>query len=75
MNDAQLRTKLKNKDVGKFGIGDGLYFRVTPEGTCFFIHRYTINKKRREIALGKYVKPPLGLSLAQAKLKLAESKK
>jgi integrase len=71
MNDAQLRAILKEGKVGKFNVDRGLYFRVTAEGTAFWIVRYTINGKRREYTLGRYGKPPIGLSLANAKLKAA----
>lgn len=71
MNDAQLKAKLKEGKVGKFNVDRGLYFRVTAEGTAFWIVRYTINKKRREFTLGRYGKSPVGLSLVNAKLEAA----
>jgi integrase len=71
MNDSQLKSKLKEGKVGKFNVDRGLYFRVTLERTAFWIVRYTSNSKRREITLGRYGKPPEGLSLANAKLEAA----
>jgi integrase len=71
MNDAQLRSKLKEGKVGKFNVDRGLYFRVTSEKTAFWIVRYTTNAKRREITIGRYGKAPEGLSLANAKLEAA----
>ncbi len=71
MNDAQLKSKLKEGKVGKFAVDRGLYFRVTKEGTAFWIVRYTVNAKRREITIGRYGRPPEGLSLANAKLEAA----
>jgi integrase len=71
MNNAQLKAMLKAKKVGKFNVDRGLYFRVTEEGTAFWIVRYTINKKRREMTLGRFGRPPEGLSLANAKLEAA----
>jgi integrase len=71
MNDAQLRSRLKDGKVGKFNVDRGLYFRVTVERTAFWIVRYTVNNKRREITIGRYGRPPEGLSLANAKLKAA----
>ncbi|MGS0724777.1 tyrosine-type recombinase/integrase [Shewanella sp. 0m-11] len=71
MNDAQLKSKLREGTVGKFNVDRGLYFRVTPEGTGFWIVRYTNNNKRREVTIGRYGKSPEGLSLANAKLEAA----
>lgn len=71
MNDAQLKSKLKEGKVGKFAVDRGLYFRVTKEGTAFWVVRYTVNAKRREITIGRYGRPPEGLSLANAKLEAA----
>lgn len=71
MNDAQLKSKLKEGRVGKFSVDRGLYFRITKEGTAFWIVRYSVNSKRREITLGRYGRPPEGLSLANAKLEAA----
>lgn len=74
MNDAQIRSKLKNKVIGKFSIGEGLYFRVTNEGSGFFVLRYVFNGKRREMTLDRYGRPPLGISLADAKIKAIQNK-
>ncbi|WP_239059053.1 Arm DNA-binding domain-containing protein [Colwellia sp. Arc7-D] len=71
MNGAQLRSRLKDGKVGKFNVDRGLYFRVTVERTAFWIVRYTVNNKRREITIGRYGRPSEGLSLANAKLKAA----
>ena len=71
MNDAQLKAKLKEGKAGKFNVDRGLYFRVTAEGTAFWIVRYSINTKRREMTIGRYGRAPEGLSLANAKLEAA----
>ena len=71
MNDAQIKAKLKSKIPGKYNVERGLYFRVSEEGTGFWILRYTINKKRREFSFGRYGRPPEGMSLAEAKNKAA----
>jgi integrase len=71
MNDAQLKSKLKEGHVGKFSVDRGLYFRITKEGTAFWIVRYSVNNKRREITIGRYGRPPEGLSLVNAKLEAA----
>src|SRR5690606_36997533 len=56
-------------------IGDGLYLRISNEGTAFWCLRYSINGKRREMIIGRYSpKDSGGLSLAEAKLKAAQAK-
>lgn len=72
MNDAQLRATLKSGRVGKYKVDTGLYFRVTEQQSAFWILRYTILGKRREMTLGRYGRPPEGISLSEAKLKALE---
>lgn len=74
MNDAQLKATLKAGKVGKFKVDTGLYFRVTEQQSAFWVLRYTINGKRREISLGRYGKPPEGLPLSEAKLKAIQTR-
>jgi integrase len=74
MNDAQIKAKLKAGHSGKFNVDRGLYFRVTEEGSGFWILRYTVRGKRREFTLGRYGKPPEGLSLADARLEAAQTR-
>tara|TARA_R110001583_G_C5647577_1_gene408423 strand:- start:1639 stop:2895 length:1257 start_codon:yes stop_codon:yes gene_type:complete len=74
MNDAQIKAKLKAGSPGKFTVDRGLYFRVTVEGSGFWILRYTIHGKRREFTLGRYGKPPEGMLLAEAKLAAAQTR-
>jgi integrase len=71
MNDAQIKSKLKVGKPGKFNIERGLYFRVSKEGTGFWILRYTINNKRREFSFGRYGRPPEGTPLFEARLEAA----
>lgn len=72
MNDAQIRAKLTAGNPGKFAADRGLYFRVTKEGSGFWIFRYTIHDKRREFTIGRYGKPPEGIPLADARLAAAQ---
>ena len=67
MNDAQIRARLSAGTPGKFNVDRGLYFRVTKEGSGFWIYRYTINGRRREYTIGRYGKSPGELSLASAR--------
>jgi len=71
MNDAQIKAKLKAAHPGKFRVDRGLYFRVSNEGTGFWIFRYTIHGKRHEATLGRYGRKVDELSLSQAKDKVA----
>ncbi|ENK2913161.1 tyrosine-type recombinase/integrase [Vibrio alginolyticus] len=68
MNDAQLKAKLREGKVGKFKVDTGLYFRITEQGSAFWVLRYSINGKRRELTLGRYGRMPEGLPLSDAKL-------
>lgn len=67
MNDAQLKAKLREAVPARHNIGDGLYFRITANNTAFWVLRYSSNKKRKEISLGRYGRPPEGMGLAAAK--------
>ncbi|MFL0797824.1 MAG: tyrosine-type recombinase/integrase [Cellvibrionaceae bacterium] len=74
MNDAQIKAKLKSGTPGKYTADRGLYFRVTTEGSGFWVLRYTIHGKRREFTLGRYGKTPEGIPLAEAKLLAAQTR-
>ncbi|MTI13698.1 tyrosine-type recombinase/integrase [Sansalvadorimonas verongulae] len=66
INDKQVKSLLRKGVPGRFAAGNGLYFRVSKEKTGFWILRYTVNNKRREISLGKYGTKPGELSLVEA---------
>lgn len=70
LNDKKIKSLLKQAKTGRHAVGNGLYFRVSAEGSGFWAVRYTINNRRRELNVGKY--PSVGL--AQANLKAAEIK-
>ncbi|MFS2059741.1 tyrosine-type recombinase/integrase [Kosakonia cowanii] len=44
---------IKASQLGKYGDGRGLYLKVPPKGEPYWMLRYTIGSKRREITLGK----------------------
>ena len=71
MNDAQIKAKLKSKLTGRYSVGQGLYFRVSNEGTGSWALRYIFNGDRREFSIGRYGRPPQGISLADARSKAA----
>jgi integrase len=75
MNNAQLKSLLKEGKAARHALNDGLYFRITKEGSAFFTFRYTFNKKRQEMQLGKYNLNSDGMTLAEARLKGHEIKK
>ncbi|HCH1566053.1 TPA: site-specific integrase [Vibrio parahaemolyticus] len=74
LNDKQLRSLVKNGKVGKHSLGHGLYLRISAEGTPFWVVRYSIHGKRREISIGKYGLQYGEMKLAQALEKTFELK-
>ncbi|REL34044.1 tyrosine-type recombinase/integrase [Thalassotalea euphylliae] len=75
MNDAQLKALIKKgKPVNK-SIGRGLYFRISEEGTPFWVLRYTFNKKRKQYTIGRYGNKADEITLADAPDKAAEVRK
>ncbi len=52
--DQQIRSLLKAGKATRKAVGDGVYFRVSKEGSGFWIFKYTLNGKRSEISFGKY---------------------
>ncbi|EJS7135172.1 TPA: integrase arm-type DNA-binding domain-containing protein [Escherichia coli] len=48
-----VQSLIKAGEAGKFGDGRGLYLKVPPKGEAYWMLRYTIHSKRREITLGK----------------------
>ena len=59
------------KEPGKYFDGHGLYLRVDPNGSRFWVQRITIRGKRREMGLGS----PLLVPLAEARAKAIENRK
>ncbi len=74
LNDKQIKALLRKGDAGRYAAGGGLYFRVSGEGTGFWVVRYTANGKRREITLGRYGTKPGELPLVEAAAKTAQLK-
>lgn len=70
INVSQIKSLLKEKKVGRHAIGNGLYFRISKEGTGFWAVRYTIHGKRREVSIGKHS----DMTLAEAISKAADIK-
>ncbi|MEZ5536390.1 MAG: site-specific integrase [Thiolinea sp.] len=63
-----IKSMLKNNKPGYYAVGNGLYFRISKERTGFWVVRFSIHKKRREISLGKYLDISLAVANAEAAL-------
>lgn len=74
VNDAIIKA-LVNTGVESFiSIERNLYLRISAEGTAFFVYQYQYNGKKKRMTLGTYGKRPDGMPLADARVKLAQSK-
>jgi integrase len=47
------------KRPGRHGDGQGLYFRVTGDGHCFWTYRFRLNDRETELSFGSYPKVSL----------------
>jgi len=71
LNDRQIKALLRSGQPKMHSAGNSLYFKISAEGTGFWVMRYSIHKKRREITLGSY--PSLSLSNANAEAALLKA--
>lgn len=67
MTDAELRKLVSKAEPCMVRVDRGLYFRVSEQGTPFWVFRYSINGKRRSQQIGRFGKPPEGMSLKVAR--------
>ena len=67
----ELESKIKKEEAGRYADGGGLYFVVPKSGSAYWMVRYTSNKKRKEMTLGKYS----DLSLKDARYEAASKMK
>jgi len=67
----EVESKIKKEDAGRYADGGGLYFVVPKSGSAYWMVRYTSNKKRKEMTLGKYS----DLSLKDARFEAASKMK
>jgi len=65
-NNQKIKSLIKEGKPAKHAVGNGLYFRVTAEHVGFWIVRYSINSKRREMSLGQFPVTTLAIATAQA---------
>lgn len=70
MNDKQVKSLIKQGEHGRYSVGNGLYLRVANQNIGYWVVRYSIHKKRREITIGKYPE----MSLADANYQAAKIK-
>lgn len=62
ITDRTIKSLLRTGEAGKHAVGNGLYFRISKEGSGFWMLRYSLHGKRRELVLGRYPE----MSLADA---------
>ena len=67
----EVESKIKKEEAGHYADGGGLYFVVPKSGSAYWMVRYTSNKKRKEMTLGKYT----DLSLKDARFEAASKMK
>lgn len=67
----QVKSLVSNNKVGRHNDGDGLYLMIPKSGQAYWMLRYTIMSKRREMTIDKVAH----LSLADARYKAMELKK
>lgn len=71
INDRQIKALIRKGEAGRYAVGNGLYLRISDEGTSSWAVRYTIHRKRREITIGNY--PALSLANAAAQTVLLKA--
>ena len=73
LTDTKLKSLKAKEKLYKVTDREGLYVSVSPSGTISFRYDYRINNRRETLTIGRY--GPEGISLAEAREKLAEAKK
>jgi len=66
-----IQATISKEIFGKHADGNGLYFVLPKSGMPYWMLRYTSNKKRKEMSLGKYK----DLSLQNARFKASAKMK
>jgi integrase len=69
LNSARINALVKKP--GRHSDGEGLFFRVLPGAKCYWVFRYRMDGKEREMSLGPYPET----SLLDARAKHAEKRK
>lgn len=73
LTDTKLRNLKPREKLYKVADRDGLYVAVTPSGSISFRYNYVVNGRQETITFGRY--GPGGITLAEARERLAEAKK
>lgn len=71
LNARKVQALIKGGEAGRYSDGDGLYLMVPQKGTPYWMLRYTLSGKRREMTLGKHAH----LSLAEARFRAQDHQK
>ncbi|WP_438765331.1 tyrosine-type recombinase/integrase [Kushneria sp. TE3] len=71
LNARKVQALIKGGEAGRYSDGDGLYLMVPQKGAPYWMLRYTLLGKRREMTLGKHAH----LSLAEARAKAQDHQK
>lgn len=64
--------KVRTAKPGRYGDGNGLYLFVKPNETRFWVFRYVLQGRMREMGLGRAGAEPGGVSLAEARGRAGE---
>nr|WP_241908012.1 integrase arm-type DNA-binding domain-containing protein [Vibrio lentus] len=67
----RIKTIIKDKEIGRHADGNGFYLMLPKAGQAYWMLRYTLFNKRKEVTIAKVSE----LSLADARLKAAELRK
>jgi hypothetical protein len=65
-NNQKIKSLIKEGRPAKHAVGNGLYLRITKEQAGFWIVRYSINNKRREMALGQFPVTTLAIATSNS---------
>ncbi len=68
----EIQSKVNKNLVGRYADGGGLYLVVPRSGSAYWMLRYTSNKKRKEMTLGKYSDLPLKDARFEASSKMKQ---
>ncbi len=68
--DKVIKKYIKEGKPGYHGDGNGLFLRISKERTGFWVIRYTVHAKRREISIGSYPE----IALTEARLQALQTK-
>jgi integrase len=63
----QVESLIKNNDVGRHAVGEGVYLNIKPEGSISWVFRYQLDGRRRNMGLGAYHRTSFTLADARRK--------